>query len=232
MLIGIISDIHGNLYALKEVMKAIEEHSVDELWCTGDLVGYYTFPSEVISLLTMNYTPYMVKGNHDQAAATGIIPSYFTYNAALCAYWTSRKLSLSERRILYSLPIMLMRQIEDKKILLIHGGIEYPFDEYIGSVKDDYRNYTKFMETVGIDYLITGHTHIPFTYSHHKKTIINAGSVGQPRDHDNRASYTLFDTEDDSVINHRVQYDPHEVVEGIWENNLPAEMTQRLLKGV
>ena len=231
MLIGIISDIHANITALKEVLRHLTRFSIDELWCTGDLVGYYTFPKECISLLMFDHTPFIVKGNHDQAVATGIIPDYLSYNAAISDFWTSQKLSKNARRMIYSLPTMKKLERSQKKILLMHGGFEYPLDEYFSYNKPDLDNYIKFMELVDLDYVFLGHTHIPFQYTSRNRTIVTSGSVGQPRDGDPRACYTLFDTESGKISFNRVKYDQKLIIQGIKDHNLPEELANRLLIG-
>ena len=137
MLIGIISDIHSNLMALQSVLDALNDHAIDELWCTGDLVGYYTFPEECLQKLMMEHNPFMIKGNHDQSVATGIIPDYISYNAATSVFWTSQQLNKEYRRLLYSLPTMIRLTRSQKRILLLHGGFEYPLDEYLSTDPND-----------------------------------------------------------------------------------------------
>ncbi len=39
MKIGIISDIHSNIYALEAVLDDMESRNIDLIACTGDLVG-------------------------------------------------------------------------------------------------------------------------------------------------------------------------------------------------
>ena len=231
MLIGIISDIHANLMALKVVLDSLNDHNIDELWCTGDLVGYYTFPEECLQLLTLEYNPFMIKGNHDQSVATGIIPDYISYNAATSVFWTSQQLNKEYRRLIYSLPTMLRLIRSQKKILLIHGGFEYPLDEYLSTEKSDLDNYIKFMHFINIDYLFLGHTHVPFIYSSRNKTIVTSGSVGQPRDGDTKSCYTLFDTHSGKISFHRVDYDVEPVIRGIYEHQLPKQLACRLSEG-
>ena len=231
LLIGIISDIHANLMALEAVLDSLNDHNIDELWCTGDIVGYYTFPEECLQLLTIDYNALMIKGNHGQSVATGIIPDYLSYKAAISLYWTSQTLNKEYRRLIYSLPTMVKLTRSQKTILLIHGGFEYPLDEYLSYKKSDLDNYIKFMEFLGIDYLFLGHTHIPFIYSSQTKTIVTSGSVGQPRDGDTRSCYTLFDTQSGEISFHRVEYKIEPVIKGIYSHKLPKQLAYRLYQG-
>ena len=119
----------------------------------------------------------------------------------------------------------------DKKILLMHGGFEYPLDEYLSFEKPDLENYIKFMEFIDIDYLFLGHTHIPFIYNSRRKTIVTSGSVGQPRDGNVKSSYTLFDTESESITFHRVDYNLEPIIKGIYSERLPKQLAYRLYEG-
>ena len=88
------------------------------------------------------------------------------------------------------------------------------------------------MELVELDYMFLGHVHVPFVYTARKKTIVNSGSVGQPRDGDNRACYCLFDSITGEITFNRIEYDYKETMKGIVENKLPLGLAKRLSLGV
>ena len=64
MLIAVISDIHGNLQALQEVLRKIEELKAETIYCLGDTVGYGPFPNECVDLVR-KHCNVVLKGNHD-----------------------------------------------------------------------------------------------------------------------------------------------------------------------
>ena len=66
MRIAVISDIHGNLEAFKEVLADIDRSRVDGLACLGDNIGYGPEPEQVINLLRERDIP-CVMGNHELA---------------------------------------------------------------------------------------------------------------------------------------------------------------------
>lgn len=49
--IAVISDIHGNLIALNEVLKDIKNRNISQVYCLGDLVDFAPWGNEVISLI-------------------------------------------------------------------------------------------------------------------------------------------------------------------------------------
>src|SRR3954468_7750276 len=64
--VAVITDIHGNLPALKASLGAIERLGVDAIYCGGDLVGYGPHPNEVCRLIEQLAIP-TIYGNYDYA---------------------------------------------------------------------------------------------------------------------------------------------------------------------
>jgi len=59
------------------------------------------------------------------------------------------------------------------------------------------------------DIFVSGHTHLQSLHHFGDKTYCNPGSVGQPRDGDPRAAYSIYDGKDFEL--HRVAYDMQKV---------------------
>lgn len=232
--LAIISDIHANLNALRAVLTDIHsqgENGVNRILCLGDLVGYYTQPIPVIHLVLAK-CDVVIKGNHDHAAALGVVPEYYQPDSLQPLDWTNQNLSIRERKILHSLPIMHTERNANKKIMLIHGGPEYPLDQYIFPDNEpDLDSTFEFMKLIEVDTLFLGHTHVPFKVVKNGLIIGNPGSVGQPRDGDPRASYILYDTVSTDMEIRRVVYDPTAAIEGIQKHRFSSELGERLLVG-
>ena len=81
--VAFISDIHGNITALREVLKDIKEQKVDEIICLGDIVGYGAEPEACLDLVE-EICSVCLKGNHDDALITS--PRHFNYVAANAIY--------------------------------------------------------------------------------------------------------------------------------------------------
>lgn len=232
--IAVISDIHANLNALRTVLTDIHsqrDNEIVKIFCLGDLVGYYTQPIPVIHL-TLAKSNIVIKGNHDHAAALGVVPEHYRPDSLQPLDWTNQNLSIQERRILHSLPIMHTEIIANKKIMCIHGGPEYPLDQYIFPDNlNDLDSTFEFMELIEVDTLFLGHTHVPFKVEENSRIICNPGSVGQPRDGDPRASYMIYDAASGNIEIRRVSYDPTTVIKGINKHRFPKELGERLLIG-
>ena len=241
MRILVLSDIHGNLPALKSVLQ--DAGSFDQTWCLGDVVGYGPYPNECIQTLRELPNLTCLLGNHD-AAVVGMIPLHtFNQDARSSVQWTSAALNNLNRSWLESLPEI---EVNDQ-FTLAHGSPRNPVWEYLldpgaASINFDY------FET---DFALVGHTHLPiqftFTSPHRparwsvpspnqelqlkSRAILNPGSVGQPRDHDPRAAYAVLDTELFLWQSRRVAYDVESVKQKILAVNLPERHALRLVEG-
>jgi predicted phosphodiesterase len=122
--------------------------------------------------------------------------------------------------------------IEGVKVAVFHGSPNRPIWEYVFPSEAMLRA-VEFFETTGADLLILGHTHVPFIHRLNGRVLMNSGSVGQPRDGDPRASYTLVDIIEGSFeISHkRVEYDIHEMASKMHRLRLPESLASRLYIG-
>ncbi len=221
---AIISDIHGNLEALKTVLAHIKDQKVDEIFCLGDVIGYGPKPCECLDMVIDNCKVALL-GNHDQGALFD--PEGFNSGAEKAIFWTRDQLenpkSSRERTderwdFLGALP----RLHRDDKWLFVHGSPRNPVNEYV--FPEDIYNQKKMEKLFSLltKASFQGHTHVPgvFTESRNfispeemnfvyeitdQKFMVNVGSVGQPRDGDPRACYVV--QEDETVTFHRVEYD-------------------------
>jgi diadenosine tetraphosphatase ApaH/serine/threonine PP2A family protein phosphatase len=236
---AITADIHGNLVAFKAVLQDIDNKGgVDEIWCLGDIVGYGPEPHACIELLR-NYQHLCVAGNHDLAAVGRIDITDFNVNAAEANKWTSHQLKEKDREYLMNLPLTLC----EGDFTLAHGSPRQPVWEYLLSIDDAESNFTYF-ET---PFCIVGHSHIPLVFEYsdsrvsiltyskeatiklgNNKLIMNPGGIGQPRDHDPRASYAIYDSEAGVVHMHRVEYDIVATQERMRLEGLPEFLINRL----
>jgi diadenosine tetraphosphatase ApaH/serine/threonine PP2A family protein phosphatase len=239
---AILADIHSNLTALNAVLDDIaKQGKVDELWCLGDIVGYGPEPDECISLLR-KLNAVCVAGNHDVGAIGKIDLIYFNPLAAQALEWTAEKLNPVDLRYLEDLP----KSIDRGNFLLVHGSPSSPLFEYIISISSAERNFSFFQTR----YCLVGHTHAPAAFRQEgkkvsaplimpgrgilfgdEKVIINPGAVGQPRDGDPRASYGIFDTEDNFFRLFRVEYDIRATQDKMVQAGLPLQLVMRLEAG-
>jgi predicted phosphodiesterase len=208
---ALISDIHGNLEALEVVLDDIQSQGITDILCLGDIIGYGPNPRECIDRV-METCQVTLLGNHDQGAMFD--PEGFNIGAERAIFWTREQLENSgdrannERRweFLGELP----RTYRIGPYLFVHGSPRNPLSEYI--FPEDIYNHRKMerlFQLVG-QYCFQGHTHVPGIFTENfqffspeeidqeytlgeGKLMINVGSVGQPRDGDNRACYVIFE---------------------------------------
>lgn len=190
---AIISDIHGNYVALQAVLKSIDEQDVDEIYCLGDIVGYYSQVNECCEELRKRNVK-CVLGNHDWYMVCGMHCER-SRSVNDCLVYQRKILTEENHAWLRSLPIAII--CDD--FCMVHGGWKNPIDEYLEPSEEYFKSFHG-----GI--FFSGHTHRAIVKQIRKCLLYcNPGSVGQPRDWDNRASYALFDGVQCSII--RIPYD-------------------------
>lgn len=222
---GLISDVHANAPALEAVLEDLAQHGVERVLCAGDVVGYYPFPNETIDLMIDNRIM-SIRGNHDRSVLRADT-STMTFFAGDAAIWTARHLNERSKRYLESLPECTTVRTDRQAMSVYHASPRDPL-EYVYEDKA----MESLLSMTKCSMLVLGHTHIPFVKRFSSGLIINPGSVGQPRDGDPRASYSIVDSTERTVGNHRVSYDIETVARKIEESGLPRWLHERLKAGV
>lgn len=195
-MIAIISDIHGNYVALREVLDRIDSLNIRDIYCLGDVVGYYSQVNECCDELRRRDVS-CVMGNHDWYMASG----------TECARSKSVRDCMDyQRRIIREDNLQWIQgfgaMMKADGLSMVHGGWVNPIDEYL----DPDENY--FVNIIG-SFFSSGHTHVQRIDFFGDKVYCNPGSVGQPRDGDNRAAFATFDGEAFNL--YRVAYDIEQV---------------------
>lgn len=221
---AIISDVHANLAALNAVLGEIDSMGISNIISAGDVVGYYPFPNEVIQLFKQRAVV-GIAGNHDRAVLRTRISSMNPI-AGQAAQWTARELSETSRDYLANLPPRTHLTIGGKLVGLYHGSprddVEYVFEE---------EAEPELLRLSGSRLLVLGHTHVPFVHRSNEGTIVNPGSVGQPRDGDPRACFMVYDSTKDDFTIRRTEYDIEATVKAVQQAGLPKDLGERLRHG-
>jgi len=238
---GIFSDIHSNLEALEQVISEYQKENIDEYLCLGDIVGYAANPKECI-LKVRSLAKVTVAGNHDWASAGIFSTEYFNEFARLAVLWTGDILDEAERSFLQSLRLTF----ENNDLTLVHGTLDNPEEfEYL---HDGYAARDTFA-LLDTEICFVGHTHFPGVFIRDKvgnigfkrdsavdltkgrKYIVNVGSVGQPRDHNPKACYCVYDSGKRRIEIKRADYDSKLTRKKIIDAGLPHFLGDRLLSG-
>jgi diadenosine tetraphosphatase ApaH/serine/threonine PP2A family protein phosphatase len=236
---GIIADIHSNLEALEAVLEVLEEKKVEKYLSTGDIVGYGADPGACIDKVRELDT-LVVAGNHDWAVANRLSMDYFNAYAREAIYWTQERLDPSQLTFLDQLP--LQDEVED--ITIVHGTLYEPANfDYLLTSYDAHLSF----QLLKTKLCLVGHSHVPISFildgtvrfsvdmvmelDRVQKAIINAGSVGQPRDENPRASCGIYDSETGTFTIERVEYDIETATSKILRAGLPEVLAERLWIG-
>ncbi len=240
MRFAVISDVHANLEALEAVLKDIRKRRVEGILFLGDAVGYGPNPNECLQVLSDNCR-ILLAGNHDRAAAGLTDIEYFNEYAKKAVLWTRQVLTEKSRKLIENLPVQ--QKLKKENVLLVHSSPKEPEAwHYLVTLWDAEVNFQYFDERI----CILGHSHLPFvierlpsgemiTYNstaglgQNERYIINAGSVGQPRDGDPRACYVLFEGGSSEFV--RVEYNIKETQLKMRNAGLPLPLIERLSRG-
>jgi putative phosphoesterase len=210
--LALLGDIHGNDRALAAVLGAASDANVDRLLVTGDLVGYYFAPAQVLDLLS-KWKCDVVSGNHEvMLAASRTDPAYLATVEA--RYGSGVRIAMDQldsRQLeeLCALPHRLELEIDGVRILLCHGS-PWDLDYYV--YPDSAPEMLTRCVSGNFDLIVMGHTHYPMLKEMGKTLLVNPGSVGQPRNRKPGACWALFDTEDRTIELRRESYDSSDLV--------------------
>ena len=242
----VISDIHGNLEALETVLTVVDGQ-YDKVLVLGDLVGYGADPNAVTDRVR-ELAPHMViRGNHDKVAAGLDDGESFNAVARSAVLWTYEALTPDNRDYLKKLPAG--PQVIDDLLEICHGT---PFDEDVYLFDD--LDALRAFEAASRPVCLFGHTHVAVGFRYEDSALeivagpgdtaglrleftpegrylINAGSVGQPRDGDPRAGAAIVDVSARQIELFRIPYPIEEAQRKIRLAGLPEVLAKRLSLG-
>ncbi|MEN8262318.1 MAG: metallophosphoesterase family protein [Nitrospirota bacterium] len=237
---AVISDVHANLEALHAVLEKLEKANVDRILFLGDSVGYGPNPNECTEELK-DRSAVFIAGNHDWAAVGKNDSASFNIHAKTAIDWTRELLTAENREYLAARP--LTAELEEDDIFLVHGSPYEPQKwHYLYSEYDTVDNFSHFKEKI----CFVGHSHVPFiaeypgrgTVSFHDnitkiktdcRYIVNAGSIGQPRDGNPEAAYVIL--RDRAIEIKRTSYDIVLTQNKMKKAGLPSYLIDRLSEG-
>ena len=215
---AVLSDIHGNKFALDAVAQDMERFPVEGIILLGDIIDYGMQSDDVTDFIRRNWQEKIICniwGNHERAILTGDFNGFSSERGVQCAKHTASL--LSEKTVEY-LNNELVHDgfhefvLGDRKVLAVHGSLEDRYWKAIApdNLRGEYKDY---------DIVLSGHSHYSHVFSKfyeaedpdrrgkHAVMFINPGSVGQPRNHNPAAQYVLLDEDTMSVNTRAVEYD-------------------------
>lgn len=245
MRLGIFSDVHANIEALSAVFDAYASEAIDAYYCIGDVVGYGASPNECCDAIK-EAAEVTILGNHDAAVAGRMDYSYYYEAARTALDMHANRLTKANMSWLKELPYK--HELKDIDVQLCHGSpMRLEEFEYIFAPEQARECLAMWDELPALT--LIGHSHLCKVFSLRPgeveelppeefklrdgyKYIVSVGSVGQPRDYDNRASYTVYDSETKSFSFERVEYDIEGAAAKIFNEELERNFGHRLFIGV
>lgn len=246
MKIAILSDIHSNLEALQACLAHAAAQGAEQFVFLGDIVGYGADPLACLNIIEtlVKQGAVAVKGNHDEAVLSGLCER-MSFSARDAIYWTRAQLGQKELAFLQSLPM----SVKKGDTLYVHASADRPERwNYITGARDAGR----CIKAAGTAFTFAGHVHHPALYHvsnreaprafqpapgmpipifPHRQWLAIVGSVGQPRDGNNAASYAILDRQQNTLTFFRVPYDYMSSEKKILAAGLPHRLALRLESG-
>jgi diadenosine tetraphosphatase ApaH/serine/threonine PP2A family protein phosphatase len=241
-MVAAFGDVHSNLEALDAVLADMEGLRIRHRFCLGDIVGYAANPAQCLETVRSLRCP-VLKGNHDELVANDAAMSEMRDVAQIGIEFSRRKLTEEQRDYLLGLPLV----IAEGDCQFVHASLNNPTEwSYVVRELDARDHFTAQTHSV----CFCGHTHVPRMWHRSDageitvwrgkgriqlpyggKTLINAGSVGQPRDLCSDACYVIFNSQARQVEFRRVAYDFRKTKRKIVRAKLPRFAAQRLSLG-
>ena len=217
--IAVISDIHGNIEALKATLVSIKSFNVDFIVCLGDIIGKGPYVDEVIDICR-HECKHIVKGNWEDLILTKTNTPKFN--------WYRNKLSSDNKIFLESLPQVLDIRLQGVPFRFFHAS---PHCLHMRIYNDNPDRFNFLFETkpeirdVFLPRIVCyGDIHIQYIERTNNKTIVNTGSVGNPHDGCN-ASYSIIEYRDNDffISSIKVEYRIKSFIEKIKKTNVPEK---------
>ena len=246
MLIALLSDIHANLEALDACLRHARERGVERHAFLGDFVGYGADPAGVVEIVERyaEEGAVVLKGNHDEAVEK--MGGYFNDASRAAIEWARETLTQEQKRFLATLPLV----VRQGAVCYVHASAAFPERwDYIDSPSAARR----CADAAQVAYTFCGHVHdqalyfegahgrmkefrpvagTPIPVRGHRHWVAIVGSVGQPRDRNPAAAYTLFDLARREVTFYRVAYDAGAAADKIRKAGLPGSLAVRVESGI
>ncbi|EEW23763.1 metallophosphoesterase family protein [Rhodobacter ferrooxidans] len=245
MRIAILTDIHGNREALTAVLADLADRHIDQIAILGDIVGYGPDPDWCTDavMAMVQAGAFCVMGNHD--SAIGNTNEMMNADARRVIDWSRDRLSDGQKAFLAGLP---MTEVLDD-LMFVHASANHPTDWiYVTSAHKAMPSF----RVCGSRAIFCGHVHVPaliccdgggrvteqrfvmgmpMPLIRSRRWLAVVGSVGQPRDHNPRASYAVYDMGKNELTFRRVGYDNAATAEKLRKAGLPESLAARLMRG-
>jgi putative phosphoesterase len=229
MKIGVLSDIHGNKFALEQVLIEARRENLTKLLVLGDIVGYYYYPDKALDLLS-DWDFLMIKGNHEEILFD-IIDGFESNKKIKKKYGSGHecaieKLNKNQLNLLRSLPESKVLSFDGVSILMTHGS---PWSKNLYVYPDANLEVVQKFDNYNYDFILFGHTHYACSFKTTNGWALNPGSVGQSRQNGGKAYWAIIDTANKSFQMKTTDYSTEKLLNEVLEKDSKVEYLSNIL---
>ncbi|MDC3414158.1 metallophosphatase family protein [Aquibacillus sp. 3ASR75-11] len=231
--IAIVSDIHGNIYALNAVLKDIKEKSVDFIYCLGDMIGIGPFSNEVLNTLFELNNIEVITGNHDESVLAILNNEPYPesrVNVIPHHEWIAERLNSEHISKLENLPRIINTTIYEQSLHLIHYPMKQSlYDEHISKDPFDLtgmpttQNFSVIDGLNDFSLICFGHDHSKHQFVCNNKTFYNSGSLGCFNEPFARYGVIDIDKNGFNIMQQYVPYEFYTYVNKLRKTNMPRK---------
>ncbi len=229
MKVGVISDIHGNHYALYAVLEEAKKEGVEKILVLGDIVGYYYHPEIVLEMLS-SWDYEIIKGNHE-LILQNLFENKIDLEKIIKKYGRGHEFALKNIEVeklnwLFALPEQKVITI-NKVVFQMNHGSPSSIDEYI--YPNASTEQLQKCDSSKFHFVLIGHSHYQFSYRNKHSTLINCGSVGQSRQKGGVANWSIVNTDNGCFEMRDTLYDTKELLKEIESNEKEIGYSSKIL---
>lgn len=239
MKLGVITDIHNNVTALKVVIEKLQQSGCDKIICCGDIIGIGPFPEETVQYLMQIPNLIAVRGNHEKYLLDEMPTEYpneehMGYEEMKHHKWEHGLLSKESVDFLRGLPYQTSFSCEGHMLTVIHYCMDYDGHYKGGKKNPSTDDLDEMFDNVKSDIVLYGHNHCR-NICKGNKFYINVGSLGCPGVDKNIARAGIVNIDNSNIYEEiiDVEYHADEVIRVIDEINYPdAENIKKYFYGI
>lgn len=220
--IGIFSDLHANLPAIKAIMEKFTSEGCSEIYCLGDIIDIGPYPRETLKYLSQYNNIVYINGNHELYNLNGVpkeLYGKYEYIAmSLHSDWTRTQLKNFPTQTFSTQPTELYVQLYGTKLYFVHWPLlnsceQYPYKKVIKTPTS--QQLSSLFDGVDADIIFYGHNHQALVKKIDNVTYVNPGSAGVSNN--SKVScciVTVYENGKYEIQSYQVEYPRSEVLKG------------------
>lgn len=179
MRVALISDLHGNLVALRAAFGHMRGLGVDRVICLGDVATLGPQPGPVLDFLAEQGCP-CILGNHDEFLLDAALIHRYTELPVIVSAVDACRASLSPAQLAFVATFQrtLDLDLDGVNLALFHGSPRSHMENLLATTPE-----AALDEALGqrrSTVMAGGHTHLQMLRQHRGTLLVNPGSLGMP----------------------------------------------------